>query len=108
MHALAVKVTEIQKTEIVLSTGEKLGYGLCLWSCGNASRPIINDLIGQVPEQQAVANPRPSAQKLAVDPYLRVIGCESAFAIGDCASVVTGPLPSTAQVCIPVFMGLSC
>lgn len=40
----------------------------------------------------------PSSAKLVVDPFLRVIGAVDVIALGDCSSVVDGPLPATAQV----------
>ncbi len=37
--------------QVVLQSGERLDYGLCVWSCGNAARPLIQTLVSQIPEQ---------------------------------------------------------
>jgi hypothetical protein len=50
------------------------------------------------PLSQAEHNTHPFAKKLAVDPYMRVVGAEDIIAIGDCAKMVGSPLPATAQV----------
>ena len=42
--------------QVNLQGGEELEYGLCLWSCGNSARPLVQDLVAQVPEQ--VSAPR--------------------------------------------------
>lgn len=47
---------------------------------------------------QAAFNPNPAAAKLAVDPFLRVIGARDVIALGDCSALVGAPLPATAQV----------
>ena len=93
-----MQVTEVRETEMELSDGQTLLYGVCLWSAGNASRDITRQLFAGLKEQQPYAAPRPESQKLAVDAHLRIIGAKNAFAAGDCARIVTGPLPPTAQV----------
>ncbi len=35
--------------------------------------------------------------KLAVDPYLRIVGARDAMAIGDCSMIIDNRLPATAQ-----------
>jgi NADH:ubiquinone reductase (non-electrogenic) len=99
---LGVRVVEVTASEVVLKTGERLPAGLCVWSTGNASRPFVRDLVDKIPEQRALnAAAPPTAKKLAVDPYLRVVGAEDVVALGDCASTLLagGPfLPATAQV----------
>ena len=47
---------------------------------------------------QAEHNSHPFAKKLAVDPYMRVIGAEDVIGIGDATKMVGSPLPATAQV----------
>jgi NADH:ubiquinone reductase (non-electrogenic) len=83
-----------------LSTGETMQYGVCLWSAGNSSREVTQQIFVGLEDQQPFAAPRPEMQKLAVDPYLRIIGAKNAFAAGDCARIVSAPLPPTAQVCL--------
>ncbi|KAH9892943.1 hypothetical protein F4778DRAFT_748940 [Xylariomycetidae sp. FL2044] len=64
-------------------------YGLLVWATGNAVRPIVKDLMSQIPAQ------RDSRRGLAVNEYLVVQGGRDIWAIGDCA--VAGYAP-TAQV----------
>lgn len=68
---------------------ETLPYGLLVWATGNAVRPIVKDLISQLPAQ------KDSRRGLAVNDYLVVKGTENVWAVGDCA--VAGYAP-TAQV----------
>lgn len=95
---IGVKVTEVRRDTLVLSNGEEMGYGVCLWSAGNASRQLTRDFVAQLPEQAQHSPGRPEQCKLAVDQYMRIIGAPDAFAVGDCSKIVTGPLPATAQV----------
>jgi NADH:ubiquinone reductase (non-electrogenic) len=89
---------EVREKKILLSNGDSLPYGVCLWSTGNSSRPLTRDLAAQVPEQKQFAAKRPEQTKLAVDDHLRIIGTARAFAVGDCSTIVRGSLPPTAQV----------
>ncbi|KAJ5578186.1 External alternative NADH-ubiquinone oxidoreductase [Penicillium hispanicum] len=68
---------------------ETIPYGLLVWATGNAVRPIIRDLMGQLPAQKN------SRRGLAVNEYLVVNGAENVWAVGDCA--ITNYAP-TAQV----------
>ena len=68
---------------------EQIPYGLLVWATGNAVRPIIKDLMSQIPAQ------KDSRRGLAVNEYLVVKGCENVWAIGDCAIANYAP---TAQV----------
>jgi NADH:ubiquinone reductase (non-electrogenic) len=70
-------------------TMEVLPYGLLVWATGNAVRPIIKDLMSQIPAQ------KDSRRGLAVNEYLVVQGTKDIWAVGDCA--VAGYAP-TAQV----------
>ncbi|EFN57549.1 hypothetical protein CHLNCDRAFT_143182 [Chlorella variabilis] len=84
-----VRVTEVTNDTITLKGGEEIKYGVCVWSAGNAPRPLVQQLAEQIPEQaQYQPGGRPS--KLAVDPFLRVIGARDVLAIGDCSLVVAG------------------
>jgi NADH:ubiquinone reductase (non-electrogenic) len=94
----ALQVTAVRETEMYLSNGQALPYGVCLWSAGNCSRQITRDIFGQVEGQQPYKARREAQQKVAVDNYLRVVGTKNVFAAGDCARLVEGPLPPTAQV----------
>lgn len=88
------KVTEkTLEAEVTGSDGKKsietLPYGLLVWATGNAVRPVIQDLINQIPAQNN------SRRGLAVNEYLVVQGSQNIWAIGDCS--VAGYAP-TAQV----------
>ncbi|KAE8145664.1 NADH dehydrogenase [Aspergillus avenaceus] len=68
---------------------EKIPYGLLVWATGNAVRPVVRDLMNQLPAQKN------SRRGLAVNEYLVVNGTENVWAVGDCA--ITNYAP-TAQV----------
>jgi NADH:ubiquinone reductase (non-electrogenic) len=68
---------------------EKIPYGLLVWATGNALRPVVKDLMGQIPAQ------KDSRRGLAVNEYLVVKGTENIWAVGDCAIANYAP---TAQV----------
>lgn len=70
-------------------TTETIPYGLLVWATGNAVRPVVRDLMSQIPAQKN------SRRGLAVNEYLVVNGTENVWAVGDCA--VTNYAP-TAQV----------
>ncbi|KAK2755090.1 NADH:ubiquinone oxidoreductase [Arachnomyces sp. PD_36] len=68
---------------------ETIPYGLLVWATGNAVRPVVKDLMSQIPAQKN------SRRGLAVNEYLVVNGSENVWAVGDCA--ITNYAP-TAQV----------
>ncbi|KAJ5450151.1 External alternative NADH-ubiquinone oxidoreductase [Penicillium daleae] len=68
---------------------ETIPYGLLVWATGNAVRPVVRDLMSQLPAQ------KDSRRGLAVNEYLVVNGTENVWAVGDCA--ITNYAP-TAQV----------
>lgn len=68
---------------------EKIPYGLLVWATGNAVRPIVKDLMAQLPAQ------KDSRRGLAVNEYLVVNGTNDVWAVGDCAIANYAP---TAQV----------
>jgi len=70
-------------------TLETIPYGLLVWATGNALRPVVKDLMSQIPAQ------KDSRRGLAVNEYLVVKGTESIWAVGDCAIANYAP---TAQV----------
>ena len=81
------------EVEVTKPDGSKsldtIPYGLLVWATGNALRPIVKDLMSQLPAQ------KDSRRGLAVDEYLVVKGAENIWAIGDCA--IAGYAP-TGQV----------
>jgi NADH:ubiquinone reductase (non-electrogenic) len=68
---------------------EEIPYGLLVWATGNALRPVVRDLMGQIPAQ------KDSRRGLAVNEYMVVKGTENIWAVGDCAVANYAP---TAQV----------
>ncbi|KAK6442047.1 NADH:ubiquinone oxidoreductase [Oleoguttula sp. CCFEE 5521] len=68
---------------------DKIPYGLLVWATGNALRPVVKDLMSQIPAQ------KDSRRGLVVNEYLVVKGAENVWAIGDCAIANYAP---TAQV----------
>lgn len=68
---------------------EKMPYGLLVWATGNALRPVVKDLMSQIPAQKE------SRRGLSVNEYLVVNGTENVWAVGDCAIANYAP---TAQV----------
>lgn len=81
------------KAEYTNTSGEKvletIPYGLLVWATGNALRPVVKDLMAQIPAQ------KDSRRGLAVNEYLVVNGTEDIWAVGDCAIANYAP---TAQV----------
>ena len=68
---------------------EILPYGLLVWATGNSLRPVVKDLMSQLPAQ------KDSRRGLAVNEYLVVKGTENVWGVGDCAIANYAP---TAQV----------
>ncbi|ETI21694.1 hypothetical protein G647_08041 [Cladophialophora carrionii CBS 160.54] len=68
---------------------EKIPYGLLVWATGNAVRPVVKDLMSQIPAQAK------ARRGLEVNEYLVVNGAENIWAVGDCAVANYAP---TAQV----------
>lgn len=68
---------------------ETIPYGLLVWATGNAVRPVVKDLMSQIPAQ------KDERRGLKVNEYLVVKGAENIWAVGDCAIANYAP---TAQV----------
>jgi NADH:ubiquinone reductase (non-electrogenic) len=81
------------EAEVTMPDGTKkmetMPYGLLVWATGNAVRPVIKDLISQIPAQKG------ARRGLNVNEYLVVNGTENIWAVGDCAVANYAP---TAQV----------
>ena len=74
---------------------ERIPYGLLVWATGNAVRPVVRDLMAQLPE------PAESRRGLLVTESLQVRGAAGVWAAGDCAVASTaggGGYAPTAQV----------
>ncbi|KAF5481199.1 hypothetical protein F2P56_001868 [Juglans regia] len=78
------RVVSVSDKEIkmkVKSKGEvsSMPHGLVVWSTGVGTRPVVRDLMEQIGQA--------NRHVLATDEWLRVKGCEDAYAIGDCATI---------------------
>lgn len=81
------------EAEVTMPDGSKqyqvLPYGCLVWATGNAVRPVVRDLMSQIPAQKN------SRRGLAVNEYLVVDGTDGIWALGDCSATKYAP---TAQV----------
>ncbi|XP_054813796.1 external alternative NAD(P)H-ubiquinone oxidoreductase B1, mitochondrial-like [Prosopis cineraria] len=76
-----INVTDKEIKMKIKSTGEvcSIPHGLVVWSTGIGTLPVVRDFMEQI--NQA------NRKVLQTDEWLRVIGCQAAYAIGDCASI---------------------
>lgn len=97
---LGVRVVKATRNQLILKDGEPIDFGVCVWSTGNAPRPLVQQIAAAVADQADAAKAcgAPPATKLVVDSFLRVVGAEGLLALGDCSAVVGNRLPATAQV----------
>jgi len=106
---LGVRVVEVTADAVhvkskdpTIGTGvEEVPYGVCVWSTGNAARSLTTQIIQGIGEEQLewqTQRENNATWKLAVDPYMRIIGAEGIFAVGDNSLMVGNRLPATAQV----------
>mmetsp|Transcript_5256 Transcript_5256/g.6987 ORF Transcript_5256/g.6987 Transcript_5256/m.6987 type:complete len:664 (-) Transcript_5256:119-2110(-) len=98
-------VSEVKDDVILLNNGKTIPYGVAVWAAGNGPLPVTLQLIEDITksksgrgasqeEAQSVARGR-----LAIDPWLRVLGCGGdILSLGDCSCITAGQLPATAQV----------
>jgi len=93
---LQAGVNEVQASEIKLSDGSSIPYGLSVWAAGNGPIPLTLDLTNRIPEQES--RQQAARGRLVVDPWLRVLGAPGIWAIGDCSFVESSPCVATAQV----------
>ena len=95
---LESSVREVAEDTIVLNDGREIPYGLAVWAAGNGPIPLTLGLIDDLGPEQA-AQQGEARGRLAIDPWMRVIGSEGRIlSFGDCSFITTGPLPATAQV----------
>lgn len=73
-----VRVTKVSAGAVTLKPAsgepeEELEFGLCVWSAGNAARPIVRSVSADVQGQRDFVPDAAKAAslKLAVDPFLR-------------------------------------
>ena len=96
---LGAQVTEVNGTHVLLGEADPVPYGFCVWATGNGAVSVVSETVsalGEGAQSEAQAQAR---GRLAVDPWLRVLGAPrgEVYALGDCACGAP-PLPATAQV----------
>ena len=95
---LGCSVKEVKEKTIVLNDGREMNYGLAVWAAGNGPLPITLQLIESLDKTQAEVQDV-ARGRVAVDPWLRVIGSDGKIlSFGDCSCITQGQLPATAQV----------
>ncbi|KAA8515379.1 hypothetical protein F0562_019010 [Nyssa sinensis] len=79
--SMVVKVSDKEIYTKERGSGEtsSLPYGMVVWSTGIGTRPVIMDFMKQIGQTNRRA--------LATDEWLRVEGCDSVYALGDCATI---------------------
>ena len=82
------RVTAIDVDGVSLDNGERLAYGVAVWSAGNAPTSLIANLDW----------PKSRDGRLVAGATLRVPGQNNVWALGDCAVIDGESLPPTAQV----------
>jgi NADH dehydrogenase FAD-containing subunit len=91
-------VREVGPDTIHLNDGRDVPYGLAVWAAGNGPLPLALQLIEALGDEQAEEQPV-ARGRLAIDPWMRVIGSEGTIlAFGDCSCITRNQLPATAQV----------
>nr|XP_023882707.1 external alternative NAD(P)H-ubiquinone oxidoreductase B2, mitochondrial-like [Quercus suber]POE72683.1 external alternative nad(p)h-ubiquinone oxidoreductase b2, mitochondrial [Quercus suber] len=79
--SMVVKVSEKEISTKEMKNGQisVMPYGMAVWSTGIGTRPIIVDFMKQIGQV--------NRRVLATDEWLRVEGCDSIYALGDCATI---------------------
>eukprot|EP01087_Luapelamoeba_hula_P019438 TRINITY_DN6439_c0_g1_i1.p1 TRINITY_DN6439_c0_g1~~TRINITY_DN6439_c0_g1_i1.p1 ORF type:complete len:525 (+),score=63.93 TRINITY_DN6439_c0_g1_i1:72-1646(+) len=98
-----ISVREIEKGQLTLSNGDKLDFGLCVWSTGIAPQDFVKGL----------SFSKDRAGRIHTDDFLNAISPKAGaaiataeqfeshsniYAIGDCSTALTNAYPATAQV----------
>ncbi|KAH7662336.1 NADH:ubiquinone reductase (non-electrogenic) protein [Dioscorea alata] len=77
------KVVKVSNKAITMtnpSTGEvSVPYGMAVWSTGIGTRPVMMDLMKEVGQA--------GRRVLGTDEWLRVLGTNNVYALGDCATI---------------------
>lgn len=86
------RVNAVEEKDLVViqtKSGEvmHLPYGLCVWTTGITHVPLVKTLVEKIPGQT-------NKRAISTDGYLRVIGVNDVYAIGDCSTVVQEKLIS--------------
>jgi NADH:ubiquinone reductase (non-electrogenic) len=81
-------VVRVEHDSIELQGGERISYGLLVWSAGVGPAELVRNLPFE----------KDGRSRLLTDDYFRVLGCPDIYALGDCATLAGQNLPATAQV----------
>ncbi|KAL7482996.1 hypothetical protein ACHAW6_008646 [Cyclotella cf. meneghiniana] len=94
------QVSEVTENNVYFKDGDKVPYGMALWAAGIGQLPLTKSLVEALQGTEQEQAQEFSRGRLAVDPWLRVIGGQGKiFAMGDCSCLCQTPyLPATAQV----------
>ncbi|KAG8386912.1 hypothetical protein BUALT_Bualt03G0198200 [Buddleja alternifolia] len=78
---MVTKLTETEKSTKERATGKtvSISYGMVVWSTGIGTHPVVTDFMKQIGQT--------NRRVLATDEWLRVEGCDSIYALGDCATI---------------------
>ncbi|KAJ6769740.1 putative proteinDH DEHYDROGENASE [Salix purpurea] len=82
LGSMVVKVSDKEiSTKVRGNSGEitTIPYGMVVWSTGIGTHPVIRDFMQKIGQSNRRA--------LATDEWLRVEGCGSIYALGDCATI---------------------
>jgi len=94
--SLKTGVSEVTDSVVLLSSGEALEYGFCVWAAGNGPVPLVLEMVEKIPVQKDFQGK--ARGRLVIDSWLRVEGVDDVFSFGDCSYIDGDPLPATAQV----------
>ena len=81
-------VVRVDRESVHLKDGTSLPYGLLVWSTGNGGAPFVRSLPLK----------KDHNDRIIIDEYLRVPGCDGVYALGDCATLEERNVPATAQL----------
>ena len=69
----------------------EIPYGICVWAAGVAPRSITGKVI------ERIGGPQKGSRLLKTDPFMRVVGTENLYAIGDCSMIEQPDLAKNAE-----------
>ncbi|EST06024.1 Pyridine nucleotide-disulfide oxidoreductase, FAD/NAD(P)-binding domain protein [Kalmanozyma brasiliensis GHG001] len=115
---LNARISRVERDAVVLEGEERVGAGMVVWSTGVTTSPLIDALRGVGKEERSgkvltndtlnvlvnASSPAIGGSVLHPDKYPssedvgELVPLPNVFALGDCASQQSHPLPATAQV----------
>jgi NADH dehydrogenase FAD-containing subunit len=95
------QVSEVTENYVYFKDGDKIPYGMALWAAGIGQLPITTSLVDSLEDTEQKGTQEYACGRLAVDPWLRVIGGEGKiFALGDCSTQsITLPASNRSSGC---------